>query len=220
MIWQDAFITVPAAPRYVVEKPYGQRPFSCVKDGLRVAYKAPKYDGSTSCLRAEIQPRTDPDNKVGIRLPRGKVLNFRTGILVPQAQPLQAAKSVLLQWYQKKGLNPPLSVELVRDKFRLVRLWSATDPTTNPNRQTIFEWPCVRGRMQRLRLEAIFSHDSTGLTRVMLDDAFAFEEAGPNCYNCADDILPKTGIYRPGVKEGTIPEGQTTQVVFDEWSIW
>lgn len=219
MIWDDNFAAIPAEPRYVVEKPYGSRPFTVSDKGLLVTYKAPKYDGSTASLRAEVAPRTDPDNKVGIRLPKGGVHTFETSILIPTDSPSQSSKTVLMQWYQKKGLNPPLSLELVRNEFRLVRLYSLTDPKVNPgNREVIDSWTCERGRPYTVKLTTKFQPDDEGFV-ILEVNGLAFTTSGPNCYNCPDDILPKLGIYRPGVKDGTVPVGQVTKARFGYWRI-
>lgn len=223
MIWDDSFQALPVEPRYVIQKPYGSRPFSLLPaGGLRVKYTATKYDGKQENLRAEIQPRTDPYNEVGIRLLKGQVLNFNTAIRIPTTTPVQSAKIVLMQWYQRNGLNPPGSLELVRDEFRYVRLYSFEDPgTTNPaTREVLFRWKCVRGVWYDFDLTASFAPDETGVLQFSVDGELHDEWYGPNCYNCEENILPKAGVYRPGVKDGTVKVGSVTTADFRRLVIW
>ena len=225
MIWDDNFAAIPAEPRYVVEKPYGSRPFTVSDKGLLVTYKAPKYDGSMASLRAEIAPRTDPDNKVGIRISLGRETAFSTVLTIPPDSTLQTTKTVLLQWYQKKGLNPPLSLELVRDELRFVRLYSLTDPgTRNPDtREVLMRHKIVRGTPYFIEVFAQFRADEHGSLELSIRGAAEPGVAGlfpgPNCYGVTEGILPKLGIYRPGVKDGTVPAGQVTKARFGCWRI-
>jgi hypothetical protein len=215
LIWDDKFTTVPAAPRYVVEKALAARPFSILEGGgLRVKYVATK-----ECPRAEAQPRTDPDNKVGIRLPKGQVLSFSTAIRVNSE--VQKNKSVLMQWYQVMKGNPPLSLELLGSELKLVRLWYEKPwPGYNPNRETVWRYSIARRVWYELGFEIEFSSaPNTGSVRVDID-GHGFYIPGPNCYGDDLGILPKLGIYRPGVKEGTVPLGQTTSVDYAHWKIW
>lgn len=50
--------------------------------------------------------------------------------------------------------------------------------------------------------------------QVIWQDAFIQVPAAPRY------VVLKLGIYRPGVKEGTVKEGETTQVIFGGWEIW
>ena len=216
MIWDDRFTTIPAAPRYVVEATKGARPFSLLEGGgLRV-----KYVANRDCPRAEVQPRTDPDNKVGVRLPKGQVLNFSTAIRVNSE--VQKNKSVLMQWYQVMKGNPPLSLELLGSEIKLVRLWCEGPwPGYNPNRETIWRYSIARRVFYELDFEVYFSSTvGKGYTRVSVDGHETFTIPGPNCYGDAEGILPKFGIYRAGAKDGSVPIGQVTSVDFAHMRIW
>ena len=217
MIWDDRFTTIPAAPRYVVEKTYGSRPFSLLEGGgLRV-----KYVANRDCPRAELQPRTDPDNKIGIRLPKGQVLNFSTAIRVNSE--VQKNKSVLMQWYQVMKGNPPLSLELLGSELKLVRLWFEGDwPGYNPNRETIWRHSIARRVWYDLDFTVAFDSAPAGpgLIQVSVDGELDDEIPGPNCYGDDVGILPKFGIYRSGAKDGSVPIGQVTTVDFAHMRIW
>jgi hypothetical protein len=216
VIWQDAFTTIPAPPRYVIEKPTGTAPFSLLSEGgLRVRYRA-----TSECPRAEFTPRTDADNKVGIRLPKRKLIE--TGLGIKVRSPVQKQKSVLVQWYQTKLGNPPLSLELVYDRFRLVRLWFETAyPGYNPNREVLWEGPCARNIWYDFDFETVFDNDPAGdgYIAIHLDGELEGYFEGPNCYGDELGLLPKHGIYRPGARDKTVPLGQETLVEFRDLRI-
>lgn len=210
MIWSDDFLKIPAAPRYVIEKPEGTAPFSLLSEGaLRVRYRA-----TPECQRVEAGPRTDPDNKVGIRLEKENQYGVQLGIRVQT--PVQKSKSVLLQFHQVKLANPPLSLELVYDRFRLVRLhYPEAWPGSNPNREVLWERPCVRRAWHEFYLQFRLGSDPEGNYYTMIDlDGELREFDGPNCYGDPQGVTPKFGIYRAGAKDGTVPLGQETVVDF------
>jgi len=166
-----------------------------------------------------VQPRTDPDNKVGIRLPKGQVLNFSTAIRVNSE--VQKNKSVLMQWYQVMKGNPPLSLELLGSELKLVRLWFEEDwPGYNPNRETIWRHSIARRVWYDLDFGIQFGTNAEARISIDVDGYTEDFISGPNCYGDDVGILPKFGIYRAGAKDGSVPIGQVTTVDFAHMRIW
>jgi|SRR5688572_4735193 len=216
ILWDDTFQTKPvmAQGAYLYVPSTAVDSFTLLEPGRLQA--AVVIDGtSTGPERAELG-LWDPANtaQVHVRDPINSERRFDFSIELPANWPLSNHKTVVCQWFQDSSihLNPPWSVEVVRDEFRFVRVINGT-------RTVLAVVPGVIGQRHAFVFSFRWATGPSGIARAWLNGTQVINTNGATLSKKGKKTVGayfRMGAYLPGARtSGLYPVGFERNVVLN-----
>ena len=217
--WEDFFTSKPSFSRgnYVYDDNATAESRVSLLSAGRLQFTLTS-NGSSDPRRTEIG-RWDPTKsaKIFLREPVGVTRFYSIAFEIPSSWVSRDAKAVVAQFYESdddgNSPRPPLSIEIVRDEFRLVQVVNGVTKRLDTIRGVI-------GKQHRFTLQAIWSHNNVGELRLWYNDTERFYLRSIATINePSPGVFFKFGIYLPGMPNGVYPSGFNRTLVYNYYFV-